>query len=108
MLYEIMNGLLIKLKKELELRNYSKQSTKSYLYHVEKYLEYCKNKGINENSVKDYLRLQLKNKNPATASLSASAIQFFFKEILKQNIYFQKPKRNKTLPNVLTIEEIKN
>lgn len=102
-----MNGLLIKLKKELELRNYSKQSIKSYLFSVKKYLEYCKTKGINEDSAKDYLRLQLKNKNPATASLCASAIQFFFREILKQNIYFQKPKRNKTIPEILTIEEIK-
>ena len=102
-----MNGLLIKLKKELELRNYSKQSIKSYLYNVEKYLKYCKAKGINENSAKDYLRLQLRNKNPSTASLCASAIQFFFKKILKQDIYFVKPKRNKILPNILTIDEIK-
>jgi len=103
-----MGGLLIKLKNELELRNYSKQSVKSYLYHVGKYLDYVKSYGINESSAKDYLRFQLKNKNPSTVSLCASAIQFFFKEILKQDIYFVKPKKNKNLPNILTIEEIKN
>ena len=102
-----MNGLLIKLKNELELRNYSKQSIKSYLYYVEKYLDYSKNYGINENSAKNFLRIELKTKNPSTVSLSSSAIQFFFKEILKQNIYFVKPKKNKTLPNILTIEELK-
>lgn len=107
MLCEIMNGLLIKLKDELRLRNYSEKSIKSYLYYVERYLKYCETKGINENSARDYLRLQLKNKNPATVSLSASAIQFFFKEILKQNVYFTKPKKNKSLPNILTIEELK-
>lgn len=102
-----MNGLLVKLKKELELRNYSKQTIKSYLFSAKKYLEHCKTKGINGNSAKDYLRLQLEDKNPSTASLCASAIQFFFKEVLKQDIYFQKPKRNKTIPNILTIEEVK-
>lgn len=103
-----MNGLLEKLKKELEFRNYSKQSVKSYLYSVSKYLEYSKTCGINENSAKEYLRLQLKSKNPATVSLASSAIQFFFKEILRQNVYFTKPKKNKTLPDILTIEEIRS
>lgn len=102
-----MNGLLIKLKKELELRNYSKKSIKSYLYYVEKYLNYSKTYGINEESAKDYLRKQLETKNPSTISLISSAIQFLFKEILKQNINFVKPKKNKTLPNILNIEEIK-
>jgi len=102
-----MRGLLIKLKNELELRNYSKQSIKSYLYYVEKYIDYSKNQGINENSAKEFLMLQLQTKNPATASLISSAIQFFFKEILKQNISFVKPKKNKILPDILTIEEIR-
>jgi site-specific recombinase XerD len=102
-----MRGLLIKLKNELELRNYSKQSIKSYLYYVEKYIDYSKNQGINENSAKEYLRNQLKKKNPATVSLISSAIQFLFKEILKQDVYFVKPKKNKTLPNILTIDEVR-
>ena len=102
-----MNGLLIKLKNELELRNYSKQSIKSYLYYVKKYLEFSKNCGINEDSAKEYLRKQLLTKNPSTVSLISSAIQFFFKEILKQDVYFVKPKKNKTLPNILTIGELK-
>lgn len=49
-----MNGLLFKLNNKLELRNYSKQSIKSYLYYVEKYLDYTKNFGINENSAKKF------------------------------------------------------
>ncbi|MEK6844939.1 MAG: site-specific tyrosine recombinase/integron integrase [Nanoarchaeota archaeon] len=102
-----MNGLLIKLKHELELKNYSRQSIKSYLYCVEKYLSYSKLSGINENSAKEFLRKQLKTKNPSTVSLSSSAIQFFFNEILKQDIYFIKPKKNKSLPDILSVNEIK-
>ena len=80
-----MNGLLIKLENELGLRNYSKQSIKSYLYYVEKYINYSKTKRINESSAKEFLIMKLKTKNPATVTLISSAIQFFFKEILKQN-----------------------
>jgi len=102
-----VNGLLIKLKKELEFRNYSKESINSYLYAVGKYLDYSKKFGINENSAKDYLRNLLNKNNPSTVSLASSAIQFFFKEILKQDIYFNKPKKNKSLPDILTINELK-
>ncbi|MEA3248070.1 MAG: tyrosine-type recombinase/integrase [Nanoarchaeota archaeon] len=102
-----MNGLIIKLENELKLRGYSRESIKSYIYSVKKYLDYSKSKGINENSVKEYLRNQLRTKNPATVSLISSSIQFFFKEVLKQDIYFIKPKKNKTLPDILTIKEIK-
>jgi hypothetical protein len=40
-----MNGLIVKLKNELELLNYSRLSIKSYIYHVEKYLDYSKMDG---------------------------------------------------------------
>lgn len=80
-----MNGLLIKLKNKLELRNYSEKSIKSYVYCVERYLSYSRLNGINENSAKEFLRKQLKTKNPSTVSLSSSAIQFFFNKILKQH-----------------------
>lgn len=103
-----MKGLLKKLENELRLRNYSKKSIDSYLYAVRKYLDYSKNFGVNEKSAKDYLRELLQKNNPSTVSLASSAIQFFFKEILKQDVYFHKPKKNKTLPNILTIDELRN
>lgn len=102
-----MHGLLIKLMNELKLRNYSQKTLKSYLYYVEKYIDYSKSFGMNEKSAKDFLRKMLGRKNPATVSLASSSLQFFFKEILKENIEFVKPKKNKTLPDILTIEEIR-
>jgi len=102
-----MDGLLTKLKNELELRNYSKMSIKSYIYYVGKYLEFSKERGLNSKDVEDYLRNRLKTKNPSTVSLESSAIQFFFNEILKQKVYFTKPKKNKTLPTILNIDELK-
>jgi len=102
-----MEGLLLKLKKELEIRNYSKKTLKGYLFSVEKYLKYSQDKGLNENSVKDYVINYLKNQNPSTVSKDLFAIKFFFENILKQPVDLPNPKRNKTLPDILTIEEVK-
>lgn len=103
-----MDGLIKKLEVELKLRNYSAKTIKSYLYEIKKFLEYSKNKGLNEEVVKEYILQKLKNKNPFSVSHSISIISFFFEKILKQKINIPKPKRNKTLPNILTIKEIKD
>lgn len=102
-----MHGLLIKLNGELKLRNYSRQTVKAYLYYVEKYIGYSGSFGMNEKSAKEFLGNMMKNKNPATVSLAASSLQFFFNEVLNQGIRFAKPKKNKTLPNILTVDEIR-
>ena len=103
----MFEGLLNKLKRELEILNCSKKTIKSYLYSVLKFLDYSKSKGINENSVKDFIQKEISIKNPSTASVEISAIKFFFKRVLNQEIKLKHPKRNKTIPDILTIEEIK-
>jgi len=100
-------GLLNKLKRELEIRNYSRSSVENYLFFIKEYLNFSKNKGINENSVKDYLQIQIKRIKPSSVSSQISAIKFFFENVLKQKIYLKHPKRNKTIPKILTFKEIK-
>lgn len=100
-------GLLEKLGRELEIINSSRKTIRAYIYHVENYLDFSKGRGINENSVKDYVQKELKNKNPSTVSSEISAIKFFFEKVLHQTLILNHPKRNKTLPNILTIDEIK-
>ncbi|MFH1918208.1 MAG: site-specific tyrosine recombinase/integron integrase [Nanoarchaeota archaeon] len=102
-----MQGLLNKLEKELKLRNFSKRTIQSYLYETKNFLEFARSKGLNESVLKDYLLKELENKNPSTVSHSISIIQFFFDKILNQKIKIAHPKRNKTLPNILTIKEIR-
>lgn len=99
--------LLLKLKRELEIRNFSARTVKSYVYHVEKFLMYAEKRGLNENIVKDYIQEQIKIKNPSTVAHSIFAISFFFDKILNQKINIPRPKRNKTMPEILTFEEIK-
>jgi site-specific recombinase XerD len=102
-----MNGLIEKLKRELEIRNFSNKTVKSYIYAIEKFLKYSYDKGLNENAVKDYIQLIIKNKNPSTVSQNLSAIEFFFEKVLNQKLNIPHPKRNKPLPIVLAIDEIK-
>ena len=102
-----MNGLIEKLRRELEIRNYSKESIKNYIDFTSKYVNFAKNKGLNENSVKDYIQNRIRKRNPSTVSSEISAIKFFFENILHQKIYLKHPKRNKKIPEILTLEEIK-
>ena len=50
-----MNGLLKKLNRELEIRNFSSKTVEGYIYSVGKFLDYSKNKGLNEDVVKDFI-----------------------------------------------------
>lgn len=102
-----MQGLLNKLKRELEIRNFSRKTVKSYLFSVNKFLENARNKGLNENTVKNYIQILIKKQNPSTVSSCISAIEFFFENVLNQKIKLKHPKRNKTIPEILTIDEIK-
>ncbi|MBU1128999.1 MAG: tyrosine-type recombinase/integrase [Nanoarchaeota archaeon] len=103
-----MKGLLKKLEENLKLKNYSNQTIKGYLFQVKKYLEYVKDKGINQKSAKEFLLNKLSKGNPASVGHNVFAIKYFFREILHQELNIPNPKRNKTIPNILTIDEIKN
>ncbi len=103
----MQHGLIEKFKRELEIRNFSKQTIKSYVFAVEKFLKFSENKGLNENVVKNYIQLALKHQNPSTVSHNISAISFFFSKVLNQNIKIPHPKRNKPIPVILIMGEIK-
>ncbi len=103
----IMNGLLGKLEENLKLKNYSPQTIKTYSNHIKKYLEFAKNKGINIESAKEFLLKKLSTDNPASVGHNVFALKYFFKEILHQELNVPNPKRNKTLPEILNISEIK-
>ncbi len=77
---------------------------------MEKFLEYESEngKGLNEGVVKDYVQELLikKNKNPTSVSLILASLRFFFENVFHQKINVLNPKKNKTIPEILTIEEI--
>jgi site-specific recombinase XerD len=100
-------GLLKKLEENLKLKNYSGETIKSYIYSVKKYLEFAENKGINPESAKQFLIGKIEKNNPASVGHNVFALKYFFREILNQKLNIPNPKRNKTLPEILTIEEVK-
>src|SRR3989344_3649456 len=100
--------LIDKLKDELKIRNFSPKTIKSYIYSMEQFLKFAENKPLNEETVREYIIKKLEKQNPSTVSHSISVLIFFFEKILKQKITVPHPKRNKPIPETLTIEEIKN
>ena len=101
-----MNELLKKLQRELEIINSSDKTVKSYLYYVERFLNFAENKELNENTAKDFIHIEIKKKDPSTVSSEISALKFFFRSVLNKELNLQYPKKNKKIPEVLTPEEI--
>ena|SRR3989344_689830 len=99
--------MLRKLKQEIEIRNFSQKTLKSYTNSVNKFLSYLKEKPLVQEEVKNYVQAIISKQNPSTTAHEIFAIQFFFEKVLGKKIYIPRPKRNKTLPEILTKEEVK-
>ena len=102
-----MNGLLLRLKEELEIRNFSKKTVEGYVFSVGKFLEFTESKGPNEKTVRLYVVKNLERKNPSSVSKDLFAIKFFFANVLGEPLDIPNPKRNKTLPDILSGDEIR-
>jgi len=102
-------GLLTRLEQELRLRNYSQKTNDSYLFSVKKFLDYSGNLnfGLNEESAKKYIVEHLKKQNPSSVNKDKFAIKFFFENVLHQSLMLPTIKKNQTIPEILTIEEIR-
>jgi|SRR3989344_1423437 len=98
---------LDRLKQEIEIRNLSKKTLKSYLSALNQFLNNLKSNELNQQIVKDYIQEKISKKDPSSISHDIFAIQFFFDKVLNQKIYLPRPKRNKTIPKILTKEEVK-
>ena len=70
--------LLEKLRQEIEIRNFSSETLKSYNLSVNKFLDFAKNNPLNQQEVKNYIQIQIKKQNPSTIAHEIFAIQFFF------------------------------
>ena len=100
-------NLIKKLEEHIKLKNYSKETLKSYLIHVKKYLEFLKDESPDLQNAKRYILKKLDKNEPSSVHHSIFAIEYFFKNILNEKIYIPKPKRNKKIPEILTKEEIR-
>lgn len=108
-----MQHWLEQVKTELKIRNYSQKTISAYLSCLEDYFNY---KQVNldkldQNNIRAYLLLkQDTNYSSQTINLYLNAIKYFYHDIIRSpepfNIRFAK--RNKSLPVVLSRQEIQD
>ncbi len=102
---------LKKLETELKIRGFSEKTIKAYLFWNKKLLEQANKRPeeITTEDIKNYIAERIsENVSPKSIVLIKSALKFFYDEVLGKNIVNLKtPKVPKTLPVVLTKEEVK-
>lgn len=106
-----MQEELDRINLELQVRNYSQKTIKSYILCLRYFFEYCKVniKKYDEMRIKQFLLyLKNKNKSPQTINLYLNAIKFYYREILhnyrKMNLKFAK--KTLKIPVILSRKEI--
>ncbi len=101
-----------RLVNELRLRGYSEATVEHYFRLNQQFIEFIKKtpENVEKEDLKEYLGhlISSKKASPRTVQLTRSAILFFLNEVLEKEIFNVKaPKVGKSLPIVLTKEEVK-
>ena len=109
-----MTRLRQRTLEELQRRNYSQHTTRSYIHAVKQFAEYF-GKSPQELGAEEIRRYQLyllneKKYSAGTVKVSMSALRFLYKKVLKRrDLSFDDlvyPKKPKKLPVVLSPEEV--
>lgn len=96
---------------ELRIRNYSPKTIKTYLYFLREFFTFRESQTIidNDTAIKRFLlALESKGASAETRNLGLSAIKFYYRNVVKTGspIVIRTAKRNRSLPVVLSREEI--
>ena len=101
---------LEKLKTEIKMRGLSQQTVRNYSFFVDKFMQKTNkpSEDLTEEDVRLYISNLFDTKSKNTIMLAVASIKFFFKEILKKDLPNIKiPKKDKSLPEVLSKDEVK-
>jgi site-specific recombinase XerD len=107
-----LQEILDKIKDEMQLRNYSRGTIKSYLLCLGEYFKYiqCVKRDPDIRLIKTYL-LEKKDRglSSQTINLHLNAIKYFYREVAKSQVPIQLKfvKRSQKIPVVLSRSEIK-
>lgn len=98
------------LARELRIRNYSRRTMKSYIYHNAALLEFTDKlpQEITTEDIREYLDSLAVSKSGSTVSVAFNALQFYYREILRRSffLHLKHPKKPHRLPEVLSREEV--
>ena len=103
-----MDGLK-KLNIELKLRGFSPLTIRNYSFFVNKFLQSTSKPAeeLTQDDAKSYLSSMFETKSRNTIMLAAASLKFFYIEILNKEFNKVKiPKKEKTLPETITKEEV--
>jgi integrase/recombinase XerD len=100
-----------KLEAELRIRGLSSQTVATYKMHCNKFLEFLNKpiEEVEEDDVKSYLAEKMAhNAAPRSIALTKAAIMFMTNEILGKSIKFKTQKIPRSVPEVLSKDEVKS
>ncbi|MDY6933432.1 MAG: site-specific tyrosine recombinase/integron integrase [Spirochaetota bacterium] len=112
------NTKYVNLPKEytetLKLKRYSRNTIKSYISHFNQFLNFYNNydpKDITDEQIREYLLYIINNKDISSSYQNQviNSIKFYYEKVLGRptsKYYFQRPKKEKKLPIVLSEEEV--
>lgn len=107
--------LIDKYSKLLHIKNYSAKTEKSYLHHLDLFLDFIsfnKIKDVDQKVLLNYFNYLKQTKNFSYSSMkqALASIRFLFLDVLKKEVdfdFFIKMKKPNSLPNILTTQEVK-
>lgn len=104
---------MARLQQEMKLKLYSQKTAKTYIRFIDECQRFSQ-KSLREiagSDVRGYLEwLSNEGKSASTLNTAYSALQFYFKKILRRKFFTAIPraKKGKTLPTVLSKDEVKH
>ncbi|MBT3582663.1 tyrosine-type recombinase/integrase [Candidatus Woesearchaeota archaeon] len=99
-----------RLEAELRIRGLSPKTVSTYILHCTKFLEFLNKpiEEVEEDDVKSYLAEKMSHDAaPRSIALTKAAIMFMTNEILGKSIKFKTQKIPRSVPEVLSKEEVK-
>jgi len=99
-----------KLATELKLRGFSPLTVRNYCFFVKKFMEKTQKQStdLDENDAKKYLATLYDDKSKNTIMLAAASLKFFYLNVLNKTFgEIRMPKKDKSLPIVLSKDEVK-
>lgn len=107
---EVVNKVLKKVETELKLRGFSPQTVKMYRLYNRHFLEFSEvlPENVSEDDIKSYLaeKISVNNSSARTVGLIKSALLFYYNELLGNKFEIKTPKIKRSIPVVLTKDEL--
>lgn len=110
---QLKNEFIEKARQELLISGYSTKTAQMYLTYIQEFLDKSKKSPLDahRDDVVSYLasKKQEINASNATLALAYSSLKYFFDKIIRKKVMdeIKMPKKAKSLPTVLTRQEVK-